>query len=238
MPDYDVPVTRLVLWDIDGTLVDAAGFGWRIGQQAYLEVCGVPLTTTVALAGRTDRAIYLEALAANGRDHSAMAALCRAIGALAQRQRDDVVAGGGQALPGAREAIAALAGQPGVVQSVLTGNLRELGLVKLAALGLLDHLDVGVAAFGDDHEVRADLVGVARALYGSRNGSGATPQVVLIGDTPLDVAAARESEAGIVAVATGHYSAAELEAAGAPVVLPDLTDADRVIEAVLRAQPQ
>ena len=228
-------MTRLVLWDIDGTLVDAAGFGWRVGQQAYLEVCGVPLTITVALAGRTDRAIFLEALAANGLDDSPMAALCRAIGVLAEQQRDDLVAGGGRALPGAHEAIAALAGQPGVVQSVLTGNLRELGLVKLAALGLLDHLDTGVAAFGDDHVVRADLVDVARELYSARNGSGPAPQVVLIGDTPLDVAAARESGAGIVAVATGHFSAAELEAAGAAVVLPDLTDADRVVDAVLRA---
>ena len=95
-----------------------------------------------------------------------------------------------------------------------------------------------MAAFGDDHEVRADLVDVARALYGARNGSGTTPRIVLIGDTPLDVAAARESGAGIVTVATGHFSAAELEAAGAPVVLPDLTDADRVVDAVLRAQPQ
>jgi phosphoglycolate phosphatase-like HAD superfamily hydrolase len=232
---YDVPVTRLVLWDIDGTLVNAAGFGWQIVQQAYLEHCGSPLTITVALAGRTDRAIFLEALAASGRDERDLPALCQRIGELAEQHRDAMVAQGGRALPGAVEAITALAGQPGVRQSVLSGNLRATGVVKLAALGLLDQLDLGLAAFGDHHVVRADLVGVARKAYAARNGSGPAPQVVLIGDTPLDIAAAHDSEAGIVAVATGHFSVAELEAAGAPIVLPDLTDTHRVVDAVMRA---
>ena len=228
-------MTRLVLWDIDGTLVNAAGFGWRMTERAFAEVCGTPLAVSVALAGRTDRAILLEALAVNGRDDSDVAALCQAIGTLAEAHRDDVLAGGGQALPGAKAAIAALAAQPDVVQSVLTGNIRSLGLVKLGAFGFLDHLDVGVAAFGDDHVDRADLVGVARERYRARDGVGPAPHVVLIGDTPNDVAAARDSGAGIVAVATGHFSAADLEAAGAPVVLPDLTDPDRLVTEVLRA---
>jgi phosphoglycolate phosphatase-like HAD superfamily hydrolase len=232
-----MPVTRLVLWDIDGTLLDAAGFGWRMTERAFLEVCGSPLATTVPLAGRTDRSIHLDVLAANGRDDGELAALCHAIGILAEANRDDLHAGGGRALPGALEAVAALAAQPGVVQSVLTGNLRRLGLVKLGAVGLLDRLDVAVAAFGDDHEVRADLVDVAREQFRARDGSAQPPDIVLIGDTPLDVAAARDSGAAIVAVATGHFSVAELTAAGAPVVLPDLTDPDRVVAAVMAALP-
>ena len=232
---HNGPVTRLVLWDIDGTLVDAAGFGWRVAQQAYLQVCGSPLTTTVVLAGRTDRAIYLDALAVNGRDDSDLAALCHAIGVVAAANQADLRAGGGRALPGAVEAIAALAAQPGVVQSVLTGNIRSLGVVKLDAVGLLDPLDLAVAAFGDDHIARADLVTVARELFSARNGSGPPPDIVLIGDTPLDVAAARESGAGMVAVATGDFTAGELTEAGAPVVLPDLTDLDRLVDAVLSA---
>ena len=228
-------MTRLVLWDIDGTLIDAAGFGWRLVQQAYLEVCGAPLLTAVQLAGRTDRAIYLEALATTGRDDRDLPALCQAIATLAATQREDLLAGGGRSLPGALDAICALQTQTGVVQSILSGNLRALGLLKLDAFGLLDQLDIGVAAFGDDHVVRADLVEVARGLYRVRDPLGAEPEVVLVGDTPLDVAAARESGAGIVAVATGRYSAAELTAAGAPVVLPDLTDPQRVVTAVLQA---
>jgi phosphoglycolate phosphatase len=228
-------VTRLVLWDIDGTLINAAGFGWRMVQQAYLRVCGTPLETAVQLAGRTDRAIYLEALATTGRDDRDLAAMYQAIAVLAQIQRDDLVAGGGRTLPGARDAISALSTQSGVVQSILSGNLRALGLVKLEAFGLLERLDIEVAAFGDDHTVRADLVGVARRLYRSREPQRPDPDIVLIGDTPLDVAAAHDSGAGIVAVATGHYSAAELTAAGACVVLPDLTDPGRVVDAVLSA---
>jgi phosphoglycolate phosphatase-like HAD superfamily hydrolase len=225
----------LVLWDIDGTLVDAAGFGWRVVQQAFLQVCGSPMTTTVRLAGRTDRAIYLEALAANGRDDRDLAALCQAIEVIAATSRDDLLTNGGRVLPGARDAIAALAAQQGVTQSVLTGNLRALGVVKLGALDLLESLDLAVAAFGDDHVDRAHLVAVAREAFSARDGFGPPPDIVLIGDTPLDVSAARDSGAGIVAVATGQFSAAELTDAGAPVVLPDLTDPDRLVAAVLAA---
>lgn len=227
-------MTRLVLWDIDGTLLTAGGFGRRLAQEAYLQVCGAPLVTTVPVAGRTDRAIHLDHLAANGHDASYLALLCRAIGVLAATNRDDLVAGGGRALPGALDAIAALAAQPDVVQSVLTGNLRALGLVKLGAVGLRDRLDLEFAAFGDDHVVRADLVEVARALFRARH--QAEPDIVLVGDTPLDVEAARAGGAAIVCVATGDYSTAELTAAGAPVVLPDLTDTDRVVTAVLSAR--
>lgn len=228
-------MTRLVLWDIDGTLLDAAGFGRRLTEQAFLQVCPTPLVAMVPMAGRTDRAIHLDELAASGHDDTYLYPLCQTIGVLAEANRDDLLAGGGAALPGAREAIAALATQPDLVQSVLTGNLRALGLVKLGVFGLLDQLDIELAAFGDDHVVRADLVGVARDRFRIRHAS--EPDVVLIGDTPLDIAAAAQSGAGIVAVATGRYSADELRAAGASVVLPDLTDADRVVAEVLAAQP-
>jgi len=228
-------VTRLVLWDIDGTLIDAAGFGSRVIERAFLQVCGAPLLTSVPLAGRTDRAINLDVLAANGRDEADLAALCQAIGVLAADHRDDLTAGGGRTLPGVVEAITALAVAPDVVQSVLTGNLRALGLVKLGAFGLLERLDLEVAAFGDDHEIRAHLVEVAREQFRSRE--AVAPEVVLVGDTPLDVEAAVIAGTGVVAVATGRYSMADLTAAGAPVVLPDLTDTPRVTAAILAATP-
>jgi phosphoglycolate phosphatase-like HAD superfamily hydrolase len=224
-----------VLWDIDGTLINAAGFGRRLAERAYRQVCGTPLAASVQISGRTDRAIHLDELAAHGQDVAHLASVCRAIGVLAEANRDDLLAGGGRALPGALAAIAALAGQPDLVQSVLSGNLRAVGLVKLGALGFLDRLDIECAAFGDDHVVRADLVGVARAQFRARHAS--EPDVVLVGDTPLDIAAARESGAAVVCVATGGYSAGELISAGGPVVLPDLTDAAQVVAAVLAARP-
>lgn len=228
-------MTRLVLWDIDGTLMNVAGFGRRVAAQAYQQVCGAPLVAEVPMAGRTDRAILLDLLAAHGHDVDYLEPLCQAIGLLAEANRGDVLAGGGGDLPGALAAIRALADQPGVMQSVLTGNLRALALVKLDALGFLDQLDLELAAFGDHHVVRADLVEVARDAFRARH--QAVPDVVLVGDTPLDIEAARLSQAAIVAVATGRYSVAELSTAGAPVVLPDLTDTARVVAAVLDARP-
>jgi phosphoglycolate phosphatase len=134
--------------------------------------------------------------------------------------------------PGAAAAIAALAAA-GARQSVLTGNIRPLAASKLAAAGLGEHLDLDVGAYGDVHEVRAELVPVARraarAAYGTDFGGRST---VLIGDTPLDVAAALDTGARAVGVATGSFPAADLVAAGAHTVLPDLTDTSLVLAAV------
>ena len=129
--------------------------------------------------------------------------------------------------PRASDAIAALASS-GIRQSVLTGNIRPLAALKLRLAGLGDHLDLDVGAYGDVHEVRAELVAVARhaarQAYGTDFSGSST---VLVGDTPLDVEAALASGARVVAVATGSYAAADLAAAGAHVVLPDLTDTAR-----------
>jgi phosphoglycolate phosphatase len=125
-------------------------------------------------------------------------------------------------------------GFPPTVQSVLTGNMRRLAEAKLGALGLTAVLDLAVGAYGDDHETRADLVPVARGcaarVYGGEFGGTAT---VLIGDTPLDVEAAVTAGARAVGVATGQFGAAELAAAGADAVLPDLTDTAGVLAAIL-----
>jgi phosphoglycolate phosphatase len=137
-----------------------------------------------------------------------------------------------RALPGAAAAIAALAAA-GLRQSVLTGNIRPLAAVKLAAAGLGEHLDLDVGAYGDAYEIRAELVAVARQAARAAYGADFTgPSTVLIGDTPLDVAAALATEARVVGVATGSFTAADLAAAGAHAVLPDLTDASLVLAAV------
>jgi phosphoglycolate phosphatase-like HAD superfamily hydrolase len=121
-----------------------------------------------------------------------------------------------------------------LVQSLLTGNIRALAEVKLAPLGLTDHLDLAVGAYGDVSEVRAELVHLARenaaAAYGGDFSGAAT---VLIGDTPRDVEAALATGARAIGVATGSYTAAELASAGACTVLPDLTDTGRVLAAIL-----
>jgi phosphoglycolate phosphatase len=105
--------------------------------------------------------------------------------------------------------------------------------VKLAAAGLGEHLDLDVGAYGDVHEIRAELVAVARQAAWAAYGADFTgPSTVLIGDTPLDVAAALATGARAVGVATGSFTAADLAAAGAHAVLPDQTDASLVLAAV------
>ena len=223
----------LVLWDVDYTLLYAAGLGNRLYGDVFKDMFGRDLAVIAPKAGRTDRAILLETLALAGVSSPGahvdafLAALGRRAAAL-----DGSVPAKVRALPGASAAIAALAAA-GARQSVLTGNIRPLAAVKLAAAGLGEHLDLDVGAYGDHHEVRAELVAVARqaarATYGTDFEGQAT---VLVGDTPLDVAAALATGARAVAVATGSFSAADLAAAGAHAVLPDLADAGLVVQAV------
>ena len=121
-----------------------------------------------------------------------------------------------------------------VVQSVLTGNVRRMAEIKLGAVGLDVHLDLEAGAYGDSHEVRSDLVHLARGSATRRYGrSFAGAATVLVGDTPLDVAAARATGARAVAVATGGTSADKLAESGADAVLPDLTDTPAVLAAIL-----
>jgi phosphoglycolate phosphatase len=223
----------LVLWDVDYTLLSAVGLGNRLYQAVFRDMFGRDLAAIAPKAGRTDRAILLDTLALAGvaepRAHvdDVLAALAREVVALDGSVQAEV-----RALPGAEAAVAALAAA-GLRQSVLTGNIRPLAAVKLAAAGLGEHLDLDVGAYGDAHEIRAELVAVARRAARAAYGTDFTgPSTVLIGDTPLDVAAALATGARAVGVATGSFTAADLAAAGAHAVLPDLTDASLVLAAV------
>ena len=244
-----------MLWDVDHTLINAGGLSTHLYGIVFAELFGRELPRVAPMAGRTDRAIIVETLAQAGiADPRAyvpafIAELTRQAPAFGERVRAR-----GRVLPGVPEVLVELAGGPRdaggsggggaagtagarVWQSVLTGNIRPLAEVKLGALGLGDPLDLAIGAYGDMDEVRAGLVQVARGRAGAAAGPGAGgfdgAATVLVGDTPLDVAAALATGARAVGVATGNYTEAELAAAGAHAVLPDLTDVDRVRAAVL-----
>ena len=223
-----------MLWDVDYTLVSADGLGTRLYEVVFREMFGRELTAVAPKAGRTDRAIVGDTLALAGVSRS------RVDGFLAALERvaaDGAVPGPVRPLPGAAGAITALAAA-GVRQSVLTGNVRPLAEEKLRRAGLGGHLDLDAGAYGDVHEVRAELVAAARrAARRVYRADFPGPATVLIGDTPLDVEAALVTGARAVAVATGGYPAADLTAAGAHVVLPDLTDTARVVAAVTGVLP-
>jgi phosphoglycolate phosphatase len=245
----------LVLWDVDYTLVDSDGVGRMLYETAFQELFGREMPQPGLMSGRTDRAIALEVLTLAGvPEPQQQIAAFQAVQTARAAELAGAVLQHGRALPGAAAAIAALAGRAGpggpegpegpggragpggllVVQSLLTGNIRPLAEVKLGPLGLLDHLDLDAGAYGDVHEIRAELVHAARQNAGRSYGRDfAGRATVLVGDTPLDVEAALATGARAVGVATGSFTVPDLAAAGAHAVLPDLTDTRRVLEAIL-----
>jgi phosphoglycolate phosphatase len=226
---------RFVLWDIDGTLVDGAGLGRDAFFDAFERVTGTLPSQFVPFAGRTDPEIALDLLAAEGfEDGEAVLAEFEQALAAAMADRSGLMRERGRALPGAPEALTRMREEPGVLQSLLTGNIEPNAGVKLAAFGLDRLVDMEIGAYGSDHRRRGELVAVARRkALRLRDAAFDGPDIVLVGDTPLDVAAAIEGGARAVGVATGPYEEQDLRHAGADAVLPDLADLESVLAAVL-----
>ena len=132
-------------------------------------------------------------------------------------------------------ALKAVAGLPGIVQSLLTGNCVENARTKLGVFGLDGAVDLDVGGYGSAAVVRGELVATAQGEAAGRYGfDPARDATVLVGDTPLDVAAGLTGGAWVVAVATGRSAPAELRSAGADEVLPDLTDLDGFLDVLDR----
>jgi phosphoglycolate phosphatase-like HAD superfamily hydrolase len=224
-----------VLWDIDGTLVDSAGIGREVFTDAFRALFGKPPVGHVAMNGRTDLEIAVEVLELNGigEGEAELEGFSQAL-AEALAAKAEMLTERGRAYPGAREAIERLAAEPDVVQSLLTGNIERNAAVKLAAVGLVEHLDLEIGAYGSDHRIRAELVAIARTRALEKYGVDfAADATILIGDTPLDVAAARAAGARSIAVASHAHCERELRDAGADEVVTDLRDAEVLTAAVL-----
>ncbi len=201
---------------------------------AFAQLFDDPAPEGISFSGRTDKAILREHIqrAAPGSEHL-QAELQRLSCDYARSHARDFAAQGGVALPGAIEALALFARQQHLIQSVLTGNLRTIGEIKIEQIGAADYLDLDIAAYGDEHEVRAELVTAAvTAAQTKYNCQIPAEKVVLIGDTPLDVQAAKAVGARVLGVATGDFDAHELSAAGADAVFDSLTPAQQLLDAL------
>jgi len=235
-----------VLWNIDLTLVDVA----RVSRDAYAaafgRVTGRPLVALPQTAGQSDSEIFFEALALNDADAevsadqtevAAQELLARYTRELAAAfaARLDLLPTLGRVLPGAREAVAAVAGLPGVIQSVLTGTIRPNAVAKLRAFGMDEFFDFEIGGYGSEvYPKGAELLrsrGRAAEKYGTNIGASST---VYLADSGRDVEAARIGGARCVAVASGRSTAGELREAGADLVLDDLADTGAVVAAVDR----
>jgi phosphoglycolate phosphatase len=219
----------LILWDIDHTLIENNGVSKAIYAAAFTALTARPPEHLAPTDGRTDPAIMRELFDLHHLEvppWPQTAHALEAAGAAHFQQLAEV----GQVLPGVTETVTRLARHPGVIQTVLTGNIGPNAVVKLAALGI-DHLfDLDVGAYGSDDEIRSALIGIARARATIKYSVDLGPTTTMvIGDTPRDVEAALAGGALAVAVASGLYDRDELTRAGADLVLDDLVGADTVL---------
>lgn len=217
---------KLVLFDIDGTLVLTGGAGLRAMNRACADIAGhADALADIPVAGRTDRIILTDVVARLGRDLDED---------LLQELRDrylehlreeiDFPGRGVKAvMPGVRELLDALSERDDVFVGLLTGNFEEGARIKLGHFDLWRYFRCG--AYGDDSADRNALVPFAleRArLHGLPDLSA--EHILVVGDTPHDVACARAVGALPVGVATGGFSVDELRQSGADIVFEDLSD--------------
>jgi phosphoglycolate phosphatase-like HAD superfamily hydrolase len=233
------------LWNIDLTLVDVA----RVSRDAYAEAfhraTGRRLVALPQLAGASDSEIFFESLALNEAPPGGQAGNRRQLAdndllasysselAAAFGARTALLAEHGRMLPGARDALAATARLPGVIQTVLTGTIKQNAEHKLKAFGLDGYVDLSIGGFGSDAYPKGTLILRSVDLARGKYDAALTPaDVVYIADSVRDIAAAKVAAVRSVGVASGRSMAAELRDAGADVVLDDLSDPALVVAAV------
>ena len=228
----------LVLLDIDGTLLHGSPRAHTAALVAAMrEVHGVPAEAddlaVIRPGGRTDQEIARLVLRRHGVDDDAItAAMPRWMDRAAARYADEEARHPGSAVPPDAPAALGRMRRAGGSLALLTGNLEPIARAKMARAGLGAWFQKGEGAFGSDHERRDALVPIALARAAA---AGEPPAgVVVVGDTPRDIACARAGGARCVAVATGPHPARELAAADA--VAADLRAAAAAVEGLLRAR--
>src|ERR1044072_7108429 len=221
---------RVILWDIDGTLVRSRrnGFFKDYTTPVLLRVFGTAgRLHELGVSGMTDLQIVSEALRDEGftTEHVRGRAAELVPIYLEELERLTHAEEIFYALPGTREALEALKQEPRYLNSLLTGNVEPAARLKLRLVGLSDFFKLP-GAFGEDSHDRRDLPAVARERISRHLGIDINPeQLIVIGDTPNDIACARHFGARAVAVATGRtYTPADLLAHNPDALLPDLED--------------
>ncbi len=222
---------KLLLFDIDGTLLHSGGAGRRAMDKAFEELYGIAdAFRGIEMAGKTDTLILEEALRKFGLPVEAdqvadfkrryFELLRQEIRRPSERQR---------LMPGIRELLQRLSRHPKVTLGLLTGNWREGGMIKLRHFSLAGFFKLG--AFAEDAPSRDELVPVAVERYRELTGKTPAPDDVwVIGDTPRDVACARPHGARAIAVATGLFSLEDLAKSRPDALFADFSN----LEAFLR----
>ncbi len=232
--EFSTSAELLVLFDIDGTLLLTDGAGRVAIRQALEAVYG----TSGAMEGynfhgKTDPQIIVELMSSAGLEEGEVRARMSEIWPIYLEILDRELEvrraeKGITVLPGVADLLAALESRPGVSLGLLTGNIEKGAKLKLAAAGVPWLFDAG--AYGSDSEVRSEIARVA--VERSRSVVGTPAAILVVGDTPEDIACARAVDALALAVATGRHGTDELEEAGADAVFADFGDTEAVLQCI------
>jgi len=216
--------STLLVFDVDGTLITTRA-GRKAFNQALERVFGVAdAAAGVAMAGRTDPLIYREICEANGWDPGTFGAWkMEFLAALAEHLTHDP----GTIHPGVEALLEACSREAGFVLALGTGNVEEGARMKLAPHGLNRYFHTG--GFGDDGATRDEVIAKAIARAEAQQGAR-FDRVLVIGDTPHDIACGRANRCVTVGVATGHHAREELQACGADWVVDDFADVMGAVE--------
>jgi len=221
-----------VLWDIDNTLLYTGGAGSLGMRRAFRDLYGADdAFGRVEFSGRTDTAIFADAAHAHGILPDQLdGEITRFVNAYVPHLRAALHEVDGALMPGVAAALDALAARDDVVMGLGTGNFRRGGELKLVHYGIGGYFPGFVGGFGEDSPSRDEVIriGIGRLAGGAANGD----RVVVIGDTPHDITAARANGAFSLAVATGRNPLGELLACGADAALEDLADLERVLDII------
>lgn len=225
----------LVLFDIDGTILRTDGAGRRAVFQALTEHFGETGPDRHEFDGKTDRQIVRELMSHagvhDGRVDEGLDDVIERYVELLQRELGEV--GSGHVFPGVPALLDALEARDDVLLGLLTGNVQAGAVAKLTAVGI-DPRRFKIGAFGSDHEDRPELPEIARRRAESFLGRAVRGRdLVVIGDTPADMACGRGVGARAIGSATGRYSVEQLEACGAAAVFCDLSDTRAVMRAIM-----
>jgi phosphoglycolate phosphatase len=227
---------KLVLFDIDGTLVWTDGAGRRAIHHALTEVFGATGPADYRFDGKTDPQIVRDLMRFVGHADGHIDNRMQQVFALyVERLHEELRAPGycPRVMPGVFELLEALESHPNVVLGLLTGNLADGARAKLTSVGI-DPRRFRVGAYGSDHEERPSLPDVARRRMRDELGmeiSGS--DCVIIGDTPADLTCGRALGARAIGVATGRYSTEELRQHSPSAVFADLSDTAAVVAEIL-----
>jgi phosphoglycolate phosphatase len=229
---------RLVLFDIDGTLLNSGGMGRAAMQRALGLVFGSPGNPSYRYDGKTDKQIVREVMRMEGHsDEHIDSRMEKLVGLYLEGLREGAKSGKFNVRPleGVPEILDALEERDDVILGLLTGNVEPGARIKLAAAGINPDR-FKISAFGSDHEHRPELPGIAQRRAGETLGVDiAGERVVVIGDTPADIECGRSLGARAIGVASGHYTVEQLQAHQPYAVFPSLRNTEEVLETILNA---